>query len=436
MIDLTNKSETYDYVISHIDDAIANEWIKVYYQPVIRALTGQLCGAESLARWIDPEVGFLSPDKFIGALESHELIHKLDCFVVDKVCSDIREHLDKGLPTFPVSINFSRHDFMACDMLGVVETAIDKYDIPRDYLHIEITESMIAQDEALMTKVIESFRARGYEVWMDDFGSGYSSLTLLQDYPFDLLKLDMRFLSTMTDKSKTIITSVVDLAKHIGIKTLSEGVETQEQIDFLTNIGCGKLQGYYFSKPMPYDEMLAAVESKNITIEERKWRDYYETACLAMYDMDRPLQIVEYDGNTFNSLFINAPFKQQISMNIDDLKYIDRIAYNSASPEMEKFKKFAAKLIQSKGQDDFYFTLKGNYFQLRGTYLAENEGRYLFKSSIQNISIDQNTTERDNSENSITSMRWFSSLIQKKTWYFRFWVVMSTVMECLNRPCP
>ena len=390
-----DKNEIYEYVIANIDDAIANEWIKVYYQPVVRSLTGQLCGAESLARWIDPNIGFLSPDKFIGALEENGLIHKLDCFVIDRVCRDIHQHIEAGKPTFPVSVNLSRLDFIMCDMLKIVESMMTKYDIPRDYIHIEITESMIVKDEEIMTRVINSFRDCGYEIWMDDFGSGYSSLTLLKDYEFDLLKMDMRFLSTMTEKSKIILKSTMNMAKNIRIKTLCEGVETKEQVDFLTENGCGKLQGFYFGKPEPYDAMLISIADKGIGIEQRQWRGYYETACLSMRNLDRPLQIVEFDGSSFKTLFMNEAYKQQISFSGEDISLIDRVVYNPLSPEFEKFLQFAEALVKSKGQETFYYTVRGNYYQLRGTYLSENAGKYLFKAAVFNISIDQNTSERD-----------------------------------------
>lgn len=390
-----DKNEIYEYVIANIDDAISNEWIKVYYQPVVRSLTGQLCGAESLARWIDPNIGFLSPDKFIGALEENGLIHKLDCFMIDRVCRDIHQHIEAGKPIFPVSVNLSRLDFIMCDMLKIVESMMTKYDIPRDYIHIEITESMIVKDEEMMTRVIDSFRDCGYEIWMDDFGSGYSSLTLLKDYEFDLLKMDMRFLSTMTEKSKIILKSTMNMAKNIGIKTLCEGVETKEQVDFLTDNGCGKLQGFYFGKPEPYDAMLISIADKGIGIEQRQWRGYYETACLSMRNLDRPLQIVEFDGSSFKTLFMNEAYKHQISFSGEDISLIDRVVYNPLSPEFEKFLQFAEALVKSKGQETFYYTVSGNYYQLRGTYLSENAGKYLFKAAVFNISIDQNTSERD-----------------------------------------
>ena len=398
MIDMGNtqdNSAIHDYVITHIDDAISNEWIKVYYQPVVRSLTGQLCSAEALARWIDPEHGFLAPDKFIGALEECELIHKLDCFIVEKVCRELHEHILAGKPAFQVSINFSRLDFIKCDMLDMVEKNIEKYNIPRDYLHFEITESMIAQDEELMRDNIKRFRDRGYEIWMDDFGSGYSSLTLLQDYDFDVIKLDMRFLFSMTEKSMEIVRSTINMAKRIGIRTLCEGVETKEQVEFLTLIGCGKFQGYYFGKPQPYDEMLEAMASKNISLERRAWHDYYEVASISAQDTDRPLEVIEYDGDTFHTLFMNDPYKEQISLSNYALPDIDRIIYNPQSQYMPQYRKFAEKAIRSKSVEKFYYTVSGNYFQLRILYLAENENKYLLKASINNISFDQNTKERN-----------------------------------------
>ena len=392
---LTDKSEISEYVVSHIDEAIEKEWIKVYYQPVIRSLTGQLCGAESLARWIDPEVGFLSPDKFIGALEDAGLIHKLDCFVMERVCKDIHARKSKGEPAVPVSVNFSRHDFTVCNMLEVVEGIIDKYEVPRDFIHVEITESMIAADEELFRGIMESFRDRGYEIWMDDFGSGYSSLNLLKDYQFDLLKMDMRFLSTMTDKSKTIVRSTITMAKRIGIKTLTEGVETQDQVDFLKSIGCGKLQGYYYGKPEPLDKMLENIAERCIKMEERQWRSYFEAASFHTRDTETPLQIVQFDGQNFKTYFMNEPYKQQIFVRTDDLSYIDSIIYNPASPTYAKYIQFMEKTIRSKNIENFYFTDKGNYYFFKTQLLAENAGRYLFRTSITNISFDHNTQERD-----------------------------------------
>lgn len=388
-----NPKAIAEYVINNIDTAIRNGYIKAYYQPVIRSLTGQLCGAESLARWIDPEYGFLAPYLFIGPLEDSKQIYKLDCYIIEKVCQEISERLSKNLPTVPVSINFSRLDFEAKDMLFELESAVEKNNIPRDFIHIEITESMIASDEELMRTEIERFRSAGYEVWMDDFGSGYSSLTVLKDYDFDTIKLDMHFLSSFTEKSKSIVTNTVTMAKNIGTKTLAEGVETQEQVEFLKRIGCARLQGYYYGKPMPLDEFFDVMDQKQISVEERKWRHYYDVASFSAIETDEPLELLEYENRTFKTLFVNDIFKRQVMNKDCDTEYFDRIIYHAASPLLEKYVSFAETLIKTGNMETFYYTYNGNILRFKGRKIAENNGRYLIRGSIINISLDRETTK-------------------------------------------
>ncbi len=383
------------YVTENIDRAIENGWIRVYYQPVIRSLTEQLCGAESLARWIDPEQGFLSPDKFIDALEESGQIHKLDLYMLGQVCSDISERLRSDLPTVPVSVNFSRLDFEAVDMLEAVEGLVQKYDIPRDYLHIEVTESMIVSDAELMTKVIENFRNAGFEVWMDDFGSGYSSLNLLKDYTFDTLKLDMAFLSNFTDKSKAIMTSTVTMAKDINMMTLAEGVETKEQVDFLKGIGCDKLQGYYYGKPLPLDEFFIHIEERKIDIEERKWRHYYDVASQCTRETAEPLEVIEDDGVQFRTLFMNEPYKRQIFSESYSLTEANLRIYNTPSALLKKYREFANTIERTRNVETFYYTFNGSIMKFIGHAVAENEGRFIIKGSIHNISSDKSLIKRD-----------------------------------------
>lgn len=225
-----------DRVIAHLDEAIEKHWIQVYYQPVIRTIAGELCGMEALARWVDPQIGFLSPGSFIPVLEQVRLIHRLDGFVFEEVCRTLRQRLDKNLPITPVSFNLSRYDFDMMDVFAFIENTRRKYAVPRDFLHIEITESVLAQDSRVIQQALTNLRQEGYEIWLDDFGSGYSSLNILKDYTVDLIKLDMGFLRSFTEKSRSIISSVIGMAKDLGIKTLAEGVETQEHADFLASI--------------------------------------------------------------------------------------------------------------------------------------------------------------------------------------------------------
>ena len=383
-----------EYVVGKIDDAIENGWIRVYFQPVIRTLTECVCSMESLVRWIDPEIGFLPPDRFIGELENERCIHKLDSFVIDSVCSVIAKRLKDGLPVVPASVNLSRLDFVMCDMISVVEEAVRKHGIPRKYLHIEITESMIASDEELMNRVIRDFRKAGYEIWMDDFGSGYSSLTLLKEYDFNTLKLDMRFLTPFTDKSKSIIKSVVTMAKDIGMKTLAEGVETLEQLEFLKETGCGHIQGYYYGRPEPVEDMFKHLEEKGIRKEPIEWSDFYQAAGFVARATQVPLEVIEDDGRNFKTLFMNKAYRQQFFSEDFTIDQIDELIYRTSSPLLKKYREFADIAEASGKKETFYYTVNGDYVSLTVHKIAEHCGHYILAASIVNLSQGNVSDER------------------------------------------
>ena len=257
------------YVVRHVDEAIENGYIRAYYQPVAWAKDKTICGAEALSRWIDPKYGFLTPNIFIGALEDSQLIYKLDLAMLRIVCRDLRFNMDNNLPVFPVSINFSRHDFVV-DIVSMIDEVVNEYNIPKHMIHVEITESALTRDEDKLKAAMDRLHELGYAIWLDDFGSGYSSFNVLKDFNFDVLKLDMKFLVGFegNEKAKTLIKSVIQLADQIGIKTLCEGVETQEQAEFLHKVHCGRLQGWLIGKPMPYEEFKEKIVSKQLTISK------------------------------------------------------------------------------------------------------------------------------------------------------------------------
>ena len=255
------------YLIAHIDEAVKNEYIKVYYQPVVDINTNKLCGFEALARWDDPEHGFLPPLDFVGILEDAHLIQKLDLFVLKKICEKYREETNLGHKCVPISFNLSRLDFKLSDIYKELTRLTKEYNVPHEMIHVEITESVLDGDEdGYIHEQVARFQKDGYEVWMDDFGSGFSSLNLLKDYDFDFIKIDMIFLRSFTEKSKMIIQAIVDMAKRLHSGTLTEGVEMKEHLDFLKSIGCDRVQGYYFSKPLPYDEVMAVLKEKGVGI--------------------------------------------------------------------------------------------------------------------------------------------------------------------------
>ena len=250
------------YVATHIDEAIEKGYIKAFFQPVVWSKGRELCGVEALARWIDPKYGFLSPGVFVPVLESSNLIYKLDKEILRIVCEKIRFNLDFKLPVMPVSINFSRADFGVINLVKTINEIVDKYKIPHELIHVEITESALTKKKDLLNETLDELHANGYAVWLDDFGSGYSSLNALKDYDFDVVKLDMDFIRGFkgSSKEKALISAMVNLAEELGMKTLCEGVETMEQAEFLESAHCGRLQGYLYGKPLSYDELVKKIK--------------------------------------------------------------------------------------------------------------------------------------------------------------------------------
>ncbi len=266
------------YIKANIDRAIEEKWIKVYYQPIVRALNGRVCDEEALARWIDPEKGFLSPADFIPHLEETGLIYKLDLFILEQTLEKMKKMKERGLGVVPHSINLSRSDFDACDIVEEIRKRVDDSEFGRDMISVEITESIIGGEFEFMKEQIERFRELGFPVWMDDFGSGYSSLNVLQSIPFDLIKFDMSFLRRLDEgeSGKIILTEMMKMATSLGVDTVCEGVETESQVRFLQEIGCSKLQGYYFCKPNPFEGILEIDKSdEKIPFEDPRTSAYY-----------------------------------------------------------------------------------------------------------------------------------------------------------------
>lgn len=254
---MLQETEMRQYIVDNLDRALAEGWVQAYYQPIVRAGSGRVCDEEALSRWIDPVKGFLSPADFIPALEDARLIWKLDLYMVDRILEKMKEQAEKGFYVVPVSVNLSRVDFDCCDVVEEIRRRVDEAGIERRMLTIEITESVVGKNFSFMKSRIERFRELGFRVWMDDFGSGYSTLDVLHQIRFDLIKLDMRFMERFGegDENRIILTELIKMAIGLGLETVCEGVETEEQAEFLREIGCTKLQGYYFSRPNAQSEI-------------------------------------------------------------------------------------------------------------------------------------------------------------------------------------
>ncbi|MGM9518472.1 MAG: EAL domain-containing protein [Acidaminococcus sp.] len=321
------------YVVTHFDEALEKHWIKLYLQPIVRILTGNLCAYEGLARWQDPKEGLLSPAVFIPVLEETGQIHRLDQYMIEEIMKVLRYGRETGYPdpVVPISFNLSRQDFTSMDVYTCIETLRQKYDVPRDLLRIEITESIVAQAGDRVLPVVDLLRSTGYDVWMDDFGSGYSSLNILNHIDVDLLKLDIDFLHHFTEKSRQIVIALITMAKRLNMHTLAEGVETPEQLEFLKEIGCDRAQGYLFSQPLPVKQVLQKMEGQGRKGESRRWRHYYDEAGHAIRESRQPRCLLEYDGASCSVLTSNQPAQDlRKAMGFADRQAVEQVQLDSS----------------------------------------------------------------------------------------------------------
>ena len=322
------------YIIDNLDRALEEKWIKVWYQPIVRTANGRVCDEEALSRWIDPDRGLLPPDAFIPVLEKAHLIYKLDLYVVEEILKKIRRVKEEGLYVVPQSVNLSRYDFESCDIVEEIRSRVDAAGVSHDKITIEITESVVGSDYDYMKTQVERFHELGFNVWMDDFGSDYSSLDYLMNIPFDLIKLDKKFMDQFGsgEKSRIILTELVRMALSLGIETVCEGVELEEQVEFLREIGCTKLQGYYYCKPVPADDILERYRNgTQIGFENPDEAEYYETiGRINLYDISGigrddadlqeyfdtlPMAVVEFHGSFYDVIRENKSYREFKSRN-------------------------------------------------------------------------------------------------------------------------
>ena len=243
-------------ITASMEAALNGNQFTVFFQPKYRVSDSRLYGAEALVRWIHPEWGFMSPGEFIPLFEKNGFISRLDQFVWERTCQLLRQWQDKGYPPLPVSVNVSRADVHQSNLPDNLLNLTKKYGIDPKLLHLEITESAYTENSKQIISTVEQLRARGFIIEMDDFGSGYSSLSMLSQLKLDILKLDMKFVqSEMTQGSdRGILRLMVEMAHRMNLSVVAEGVETRQQLSRLQEIGCDYAQGYLFSKPLPHTE--------------------------------------------------------------------------------------------------------------------------------------------------------------------------------------
>ena len=259
------------YIVQNLDQAIQEGWIKVFYQGIALVKTGKTASFEALARWNDPNRGTISPGEFIPILEKFHLLYKLDLFMVEQVCREVIIRANAGLPLIPVSINFSAQDFDYRDIPADIEELYNRYEmekyVPRSHFIVEITERDMATATERFNSQLRTLRQMGYQLWLDDFGSGYSSLNVFANFDIDLIKFDMdliRDLDSRNGLNRKIISAMTTIAHGMGVHTLAEGVETMKQADFLKEAGVEMSQGFLYRKPESLSTILFKIANGSI----------------------------------------------------------------------------------------------------------------------------------------------------------------------------
>lgn len=324
-------------IIGMMRAGIQNEEFVLYYQPQYNHETGMLIGAEALVRWKHAEKGLISPGVFIPVFEKNGFITKLDLYVFEKVCRFLRTCMCENIPIVPISINLTRYDIFYPNFIEMLEDTRRSYGVPPEYIRVEITESVALGNSHFINEAMRKLYEFGYVVEMDDFGSGYSSLNILKDIDFDVIKLDMKFLEKEEDESKrggTILSSVVRMVNWLGLPMIAEGVETINQADFLKSIGCNYIQGYLYSKPLPEEEYKNHLLSTKLgtTIPRMKLTDALEAVNFLSNDSLETLifsnfvggaAIFEFKNGEIEILRVNEKYLVEFGMNLTQKEVVE-----------------------------------------------------------------------------------------------------------------
>ena len=429
--------------------ALRKRQFMVYYQPQYSHSTGALVGTEALARWEHPERGLILPSVFIPIFEKNGFITELDLYVFEQACALLHSCMEEKLHIVPISTNFSRYDVFHTDFVRKLEEIRSRYGVPAEYLHIELTETVFIGGSKRMNSVIDQLHACGYTVQMDDFGSGYSSLNILKDTDVDCFKLDMDFLSGSLGNGKggTILSTVVRMAKWLGVRVIAEGVETKEQADFLRSIGCDCMQGYLYARPMPeqaYMEMLRRF-SRSPHEAEAMMHDLpgamdflspHSQETLIFSRFAGPAAVFEYHNGRAEILRVNPKYLAEIGMNQTEHEFVMADPFAVFDDENREIYQAMLDRIISTGEAQSCSTwremhsaccgMERLYIRADVQLIGRNGDVCLFYAAIRNL-----TSERQEYEQILDNERRFRVASEQVNIYFWEYTIATKEM----RPC-
>ena len=411
-------------IIETMERALEENQFQVFYQPKHETVTGHIAGAEALVRWNHSEYGFMNPGQFIPLFERNGFITKLDCFVLEQVCKDIKRWEQDGLPLIPISVNVSRRDFLEPGCIENQYKIIDDYKVDHNLLHMEVTESLYSENTELIISQVKRTQDMGFMIEMDDFGAGYSSLGSLSTFPLNVLKLDISFVRNII-KNEIVIENIIKMAHRMGLLVIAEGAETVQQFKILRTLGCDYIQGFYFSKPLPVRDFesylkktstivpgaIPLIETKtHTTLSEDMLMAANEVAeglpggffsyhadgglelisfnseLIRMYGCTSAEEFREFVGNSFCGIVHPDDFtrvQRSIDSQITETNNIDYVEYRIKTKDgTVKYVKDYGRFVKTKNYGDiFYVFLKDITLEERAK--AEAEAELIRKIELQ-----------------------------------------------------
>ncbi len=395
-------------IVNEMEFALRDGQFITYFQPQYNYETGKMIGAEALVRWQHPRKGTILPIKFIPLFERNGFISRLDEYMWEQVCILLKRWREKGMPLIPISVNVSRRDIYNPHLVGNILALLQEYDLDPKLLHLEITESAYTQNAEQLVNTVNLLRTHGLEVHMDDFGSGYSSLNMLQNVPVDILKLDMKFLGGdyKDERSGNILNAVVRMATALRLPVLAEGVETKEQADFLRSIGCLLMQGYLFSRPMAVEEFEKLLNgSETISMLDKSYVESFQGSIdLLSFTSQSTLlfncfvggaAIVEYDDKNrcLLALRINDQFLNEIGTSRTEYMERGQSIFDYYEGENKELVIDMFDEALKTGKESCCVAMRKSkthvqdyrWFKLRARLLMNSANKHFFYVAIENI---------------------------------------------------
>ena len=406
-------------IVETMEKALEEGQFHVYYQPKHETVTCKIAGAEALVRWIHPEYGLMLPGLFIPIFERNGFITKLDMFILEQVCKDIKRWRDQNTLVVPISVNISRLDFMEPGCLERQVALIDSYGIPHELLHLEVTESLYSDNTAIIASQVKKAQELGFMIEMDDFGAGYSCLGMLSSFSLDVLKLDISFVQNIK-VNEIVIENVIKMAHRMGLLTVAEGAESDEQFKMLKSLGCDFIQGFYFSEPLSlldyesYMKKTAVMTERRKIITRRSGKEVSllsETMLMAAnevaeglpggffsYHADGNMEIIsfnreminlfgcetaeefrEYTGNSFRGLVLEDDFdrvQNSINSQIRVSNDIDYVEYRILSKDgLIKYVRDFGRFVSTEKYGDIFYVFVYDITEEERRKVAEEEER-------------------------------------------------------------